>query len=627
MLSRALPKRILTCKSPMRQRLAQMAAQISNGSSSGYTLKELPKTNVFTHNLPPDSEVPTPKKSHTLPRNADELSPRMVKNAMYTFVRPENVQSPELLGVSKTAMKDIGIKEGEQATEEFKQTMAGNMIISLEDDGPEAEIADDAVYPWAQCYGGYQFGQWAGQLGDGRAISLFETKKPTPKEPWEERYELQLKGAGVTPYSRFADGKAVLRSSIREFIVSEYLNSLGIPTTRALALTLAPKSKVHRERTEPGAIVCRFAETWLRIGTFDLLRARGDRKLLRQLAEYVAVHVYGGWENLPSKLPAKDGENIVATQDTKDAKDTTSSGSSVPTTKSSVVDGPTATDDLHAGIDKLSLQGEGKFAENRFARLYRQIVRRNAKTVAMWQTYGFTNGVLNTDNTSIYGLSVDFGPFAFLDVFDPSYTPNHDDHMLRYAYKNQPTIIWWNLVRLGEAFGELIGAGSRVDDEVFVEKGVGKEWADELVERAETLIGAAGEEYKAVFMEEYKRGMTKRLGLKQFKESDFNELYSELLDCMEAHELDFNQTFRKLGAITMAEISTEEGRKEKAAIFFRKDQTMLDSAATRIGEWLDKWRIRVLEDWGENNDEKRTSAMNAVNPKVGLSSRCWIPTR
>jgi uncharacterized protein YdiU (UPF0061 family) len=620
MLSRTLPNRILTPKSPMRARLAQMAAQLSNGSSSGHTLRELPKSNVFTRNLPPDSEVPTPKKSHTLPRNSDDLAPRMVKNAMYTFVRPENTLSPELLGVSKTAMKDLGIKEGEQGTEDFKQTMAGNLIISLEDDGPEADIPNDAIYPWAQCYGGYQFGQWAGQLGDGRAISLFETKKPISKEPWEERYELQLKGAGVTPYSRFADGKAVLRSSIREFVVSEYLNALGIPTTRALALTLAPKSKVHRERTEPGAIVCRFAETWIRLGTFDLLRARGDRKLLRQLAEYVAVNVYGGWENLPSKLAAKDGDDIVATQDTKDAKDSTNSGSSVPTTKSSVVDGPTATDNIQAGIDKMTIQGENKFAENRFARLYRQIVRRNAKTVAMWQTYGFTNGVLNTDNTSIYGLSVDFGPFAFLDVFDPSYTPNHDDHMLRYAYKNQPTIIWWNLVRLGEAFGELIGAGSRVDDELFVEKGVEKDWADELVERAETLIGSAGEEYKAVFMEEYRRGMTKRLGLKQFKESDFNELYSELLDCMEAHELDFNQTFRKLGSITLDDLATEEGRKEKAAIFFRKDQTMLDSAATRIGEWLDKWRARVVEDWGEENDEKRKAAMNAVNPMVEQSS-------
>lgn len=140
-------------------------------------------------------------------------------------------------------------------------------------------------------------GQWAGQLGDGRAISLFETTNPATNT----RYETQLKGAGKTPYSRFGDGKAVLRSSIREFIVSEYLDSLRIPTTRALSLVLAPCARVRRERVEPGAIVARFAQSWLRLGTFDLQRMRGDRGLLRQLATYVAEHVLGGWEALPAK--------------------------------------------------------------------------------------------------------------------------------------------------------------------------------------------------------------------------------------------------------------------------------------------------------------------------------------
>ncbi|QDS76975.1 hypothetical protein FKW77_005586 [Venturia effusa] len=602
----------------MRSRLAQMAAQISTTASSGssQTLRDLPKTNIFTRNLPADSAVPTPQSSHKLPRDADELHPRLVKDALYTFVRPENTLAPELLGVSKEAMKDLGIREGEEMSEEFKQTVAGNIIISLEDDGPNATIPDDAVYPWAQCYGGYQFGQWAGQLGDGRAISLFETpKKRNTKEPWDERYEVQLKGAGMTPYSRFADGKAVLRSSIREFLVSEYLNAIGIPTTRALSLTLAPKAKVQRERIEPGAIVARFAESWLRIGTFDLLRARGNRSLLRQLADFTAVHVYGGWENLPAKIPAVDGENIDASPDTMAASDRTKSSRGAPSNNSSSVDGAAAIN-VGSGIAKERVQGSGKYAENRFARLYRQIVRRNARTVALWQTYGFTNGVLNTDNTSIYGLSIDFGPFAFLDVFDPSYTPNHDDHSLRYAYKNQPTIIWWNLVRLGESFGELIGAGDRCDEQLFVEKGVEKDWADELVERAETLIGAAGEEYKAVFMEEYKRAMTKRLGLKTFNESDFDELYSEWLDIMEAYELDFNQSFRKLGSkfFTVEELNDEALRKEKAAVFFRKDQKCSDDARIRISQWLDKWRTRIAEDWDESSDAERQKAMNAVNP-------------
>jgi uncharacterized protein YdiU (UPF0061 family) len=542
----------------------------------------------------------------------------MVKEALYTFVRPEHTQDPELLAVSAAAMRDLGIKEGEENTDEFLQTLAGNTIVSLEDGGKDANIPNNAVYPWAQCYGGYQFGQWAGQLGDGRAISLFETEKKTKKEVWPERYELQLKGAGRTPYSRFADGKAVLRSSLREFVVSEYLNAIGIPTTRALSLVLAPKARVVRERIEPGAIVARFAESWVRIGTFDLLRARGNRKLLRQLAEYVATKLYGGWENLPAKLPT-EGEGIEASADTLAAAERTSSTSSVPKTDS-VLNGAKAIENMKTGIAKDTIEGEGKFAENRFQRLYRQIVRRNARTVALWQAYGFMNGVLNTDNTSIYGLSLDYGPFAFMDVFDPNYTPNHDDHMSRYSYKNQPTIIWWNLVRLGEAFGELIGSGPKCDDETFIEKGVTQEEAEPLIERAETLIGSAGEEYKAVFMETYKQTMTPRFGLKTFKESDFEELYSEWLDILEAYELDFNQSFRRLGSklVSVSELVDETKRKERAAIFFRQDQNVTEEARERIAKWLEKWRVRVVEDWGESSDGDRRKAMNAINPNVSL---------
>ena len=327
-------------------------------------------------------------------------------------------------------------------------------------------------------------------MGDGRAISLFETTNPETKK----RYELQLKGAGLTPYSRFADGKAVLRSSIREFVVSEALNALRIPTTRALSLTLLPHQKVRRETLEPGAIVARFAESWLRIGTFDILRARGERAMIRQLSTYIAEKVFEGWESLPARNPADDGNNEKP---------------------------------LGSGVGKYTIEGPAGLEENRFTRLYREIVRRNAKTVAAWQAYAFTNGVLNTDNTSIYGLSIDFGPFAFLDNFDPHYTPNHDDHMLRYSYRNQPTIIWWNLVRLGESLGELMGIGEGVDAEEFVEKGVRQEAADELVSRAERLITRIGEEFKATFLTEYKRLMIARLGLKIFKESDFESLFSE----------------------------------------------------------------------------------------------------
>ncbi|EON61815.1 hypothetical protein W97_01032 [Coniosporium apollinis CBS 100218] len=558
-----------------------MAAQISNGtpngSNSGYTLRDLPKSNVFTTNLPPDPAFPTPEKSHAAPRNA--LGPRLVKNALYTFVRPEPTKDPELLAVSPAAVRDLHLKPDIENDPDFLATVSGNKIISWDLE------SDEGIYPWAQCYGGYQFGQWAGQLGDGRAISLFET---TPDPKTGVRYELQLKGAGKTPYSRFADGKAVLRSSIREFVVSEHLNALGIPSTRALSLVLAPKARVMRERIEPGAIVCRFAQSWIRLGTFDLPRSRGDRKTLRHLSTYVAEHVFQGWESLPG---AFDAESPL---------------------------------EVSRGIPKDEIIGEGKDAQNRFSRLYREVCRRNAKTVAAWQAYGFMNGVLNTDNTSIFGLSIDFGPFAFMDAFDPTYTPNHDDHMLRYSYRNQPTIIWWNLVRLGEALGELIGAGAKCDDETFVHEGVQKDYVDELVARAENLIEKAGEEFKTVFMAEYKRLMTKRFGLREFKESDFDALYSEWLDTLQAHELDFNHSFRRLGSVKLEEIDTDEKRKEVAGRFFHQlgVEGGEDKARERIAKWLEKWRARALEDWGEGNDEERAEAMRKVNPN--FVARSWI---
>lgn len=558
-------------------RLSQMAAHLStngvNGSgvsAEGGSLKDLPKSNVFTSNLPADERFPTPIKSHEAPRK--QLGPRMVKGALYTYVRPEEVKEPELLAVSHQAIRDIGLKEGEEKTEEFKQLVAGNKIMW----DPETQTG---VYPWAQCYGGWQFGSWAGQLGDGRAISLFEATNPVTKT----RYEIQLKGAGKTPYSRFADGKAVLRSSIREFVVSEALNALRIPTTRALSLALTPHAQVRRERLEPGAIVCRFAQSWLRIGTFDILRARGDRALIRQLATYLTEHVFPGWDSLASSYASSTSTNF-----------------SVPSSEI-----------------------------NRFTHLYTHIVRANARTVAAWQAYGFTNGVLNTDNTSLYGLSLDFGPFAFLDNFDPNYTPNHDDHMLRYAYRAQPSIIWWNLVRLGESLGELIGAGSKVDDAEFVEKGVSEAFAPELIERAEKLIRATGETYKSTFLAEYKRLMTLRLGLKSQKASDFTSLFSEALDTMEALELDFHHFFRRLSSVHLSEIDTPEKRLELAPRFFHAEGVTglgnsTESAKERIAKWLSMWHERVREDWGEGEeaDREREKAMKGVNPK--FVSRGWV---
>jgi uncharacterized protein YdiU (UPF0061 family) len=233
------------------------------------------------------------------------------------------------------------------------------------------------------------------------------------------------------------------------------------------------------------------------------------------------------------------------------------------------------------------------------------------------------NGVLNTDNTSIYGLSLDYGPFAFMDNFDPQYTPNHDDHMLRYSYKNQPSIIWWNLVRLGESLGELLGAGNKVDDEKFIKDGVSEDMEAELIKRAETVIERTGEEFKTVFLNEYKRLMCRRLGLKTEQESDFQKLFSEMLDTLEALELDFNHFFRRLSNLSLSELDTEEKRVAAASVFFHAegfggigytDQT----ARARIAKWLESWRARVIEDWGNDGDNERQTAMKAVNPNVRL---------
>lgn len=335
---------------------------------SGYTLEELPKSQTFTAKLPADPLIPTPDASRKANPHLLRQS-RPVKQACFTYVAPEKCEDFELLAVSPAFMQKLGLKRGEENTDEFRGLVSGNFFY-------------EEFYPYAQAYAGWQFGSFAGQLGDGRAFSLVEVTNPDTKE----RYELQLKGAGKTPYSRFADGNAVLRSSIREFLASEALAALSIPTTRALSLTLLPNRNAYRETIEPCAIVCRAAQTWIRIGNFDLFRFRGDRGTLRKLCDYTINEVFRGETNLPKKREDEDEE------------------------------------------------------PNRYEKMYREVCVRTAKTTAAWQAYGFMNGVLNTDNTSIYGLSIDFGPFAFMvcehcyqfniqDTFEKQYTPNHvSDH-------------------------------------------------------------------------------------------------------------------------------------------------------------------------------------------------------
>ena len=351
---------------------------------------------------------------------------------------------------------------------------------------------------------------------------------------------------------------------------------------------------MHRERTEPGAIVARFAQSWLRIGTFDLLGVRRDRALVRRLADYVAEDVFGGWHSLPGKLPDKS---------------------------------PDGAREPRRGIAASSAEGSDAEQENRYARLYREIVRRNAATVAAWQAFGFMNGVLNTDNTSLSGLSMDFGPFAFMDNFDPAYTPNHDDYGLRYSYGNQPSIIWWNLTRLAETLGELIGAGCDVDDDDFIGRGPSAGPTPGVVQRAKAVVERAGNEYKAVLATEYRRLMANRLGLKVL-DQERDELLDSLLELMESLELDFNHFFRRLSKLGLAETTELESRKAIAERFFHRDgaaSVVGERARERLAEWLGSWRKCVVEDLGGDageeaadcgDDEDRKRRMKAVNPKV-----------
>lgn len=362
-----------------------------------------------------------------------------------------------------------------------------------------------------------------------------------------------------------------------------------------MALTLTNGS-VRRERVEPGAIVARFAQSWLRIGTFDYLGFQGNRYLIRTLATYVAENVFPGWLSLPA-YHAPDKPMLS---------------------------------EPHRGVDPFEIQGPADIAENRFTRLYREIVRRNASTVAHWQAYAFTNGVLNTDNTSIFGLSLDFGPFAFLDNFDPSYTPNHDDHELRYSYNNQPQIIWWNLTRLGESLGELMGAGTHVDDESFKTSLVTPDFAPEVVSRAEKIIYRVAEEYDAVFQKNYNQLMRARLGLLSVSESDRKDIIAPLLASLEALELDYNHFFFRLSSIKLGDLETDIQRNQVASVFFHAEGvsavgvTELEARA-RIASWLLAWRSRVAADWatrGETGDADRRAAMKAVNPR--FIPRTWI---
>ena len=296
----------------------------------------------------------------------------------YTHLEPTPLPDPYWVGRSRKVAEHVGVSAAWMDSDPALQMLTGNTVQA-------------SSSPLASVYSGHQFGVWAGQLGDGRAILLGET---------EQGLEVQLKGAGPTPYSRRGDGRAVLRSSIREFLCSEAMHGLGIPTTRALCVT-GSDAPVRRETLETAAVVTRVAPSFIRFGHFEHMAASGQDAALKTLADYVVARYY------PQCLESDALKN--------------------------------------------------KFQGNPYACLLHEVTQRTAVMVAHWQTVGFCHGVMNTDNMSILGLTMDYGPFQFLDAFDPNHICNHSDTQGRYAFKQQPNVAYWNLFCLGQALMPLVG--------------------------------------------------------------------------------------------------------------------------------------------------------------------------
>ena len=294
-------------------------------------------------------------------------------DAFFSPVQPQALKQPHWIDRNAALARELGLSEAWLASQEALLAFSGCAVP------PDCQ-------PVASVYSGHQFGHWAGQLGDGRALLLGELETPTGP------IEVQLKGAGRTPYSRMGDGRAVLRSSIREYLCSEAMHGLGIPTTRALCLTGSP-SAVLREEVETAAVVTRTAASFIRFGHFEHFCHTGQHEALRRLADHVIDHDYP----------------------------------------------------------------ECRHAAKPVVALLEAVVGRTAELLAQWQAVGFCHGVMNTDNMSILGLTLDYGPFQFLDAFDPAHICNHSDTGGRYAYGNQPSVAHWNLFCLGQALMPLIG--------------------------------------------------------------------------------------------------------------------------------------------------------------------------
>ncbi|HEY7497498.1 MAG TPA: YdiU family protein, partial [Vicinamibacterales bacterium] len=452
-----------------------------------------------------------------LPGDAETRSwPRQVY-AAYSRVRPTPVEMPRLVAHSPEMVAALGIDPAFVASPAFARVFGGNALI-------------DGMEPYAANYGGHQFGVWAGQLGDGRAITLGEVINAAG-----ERWELQLKGAGQTPYSRSADGRAVLRSSIREFLCSEAMHHLGVPTTRALSVVTTGEEIVRdmfydgNPALEPGAIVCRVAPSFIRFGNFELPAARGDAALLTRLLEFTI---------------RRDFPELV---------------------------------EAHGDRDFERLKSEW----------FSIVCERTATMIAEWMRVGFVHGVMNTDNMSILGLTIDYGPYGWIDNFDLEWTPNTTDAAgRRYRFGSQPEIAYWNLGRLATALAPIFPS---VDP---LHAGLEKYIA--------TLTGASG------------HNVARKLGLAEAGDADL-DLMQELNTLLQSAEVDMTIFFRRLADVDVA--GSPPGCLNPLRDAFYDPEKML-SAEPAFAEWLSRYAARVRAD--ALDPSERLARMDAANPRYVL---------
>ena len=456
-------------------------------------------TNRYTRDLPGDAMAAN--------------SRRQVHGACYSRVKPTPVQAPRVLAVAHEVAELLELPESFVASPTFAAVFAGNQVLPGMD-------------PHAMCYGGHQFGHWAGQLGDGRAIVLGEIATSRG-----DHFSLQLKGAGPTPYSRTADGLAVLRSSLREFLCSEAMHHLGVPTTRALSLITTGEEVIRdmfydgRPRAEPGAVVCRVAPSFVRFGNFEILAARGEIDLLRQLL------------------------------------------------------------DFSLGADYPALGAPGR---ETYAAWLAEIARRTARMVAHWMRVGFVHGVMNTDNMSILGLTIDYGPYGWLEDYDPDWTPNTTDAAhRRYRFGTQPQVALWNLVQLANAIYPLV----------------------EDVPLLETALEEFHREYEAV----WQAMLANKLGLEEFRAADQAEIVDPLYALLGQTETDMTLFFRHLAHPGLLPEATPEQQLGILSEAWYQPGNVSPATRQATLDWLRAYFARVATQ--EMPAVRRRQIMNATNPR------------